>query len=552
MIVLLLIILSACAPVKAQSIPSTDPLLQTTPPLPTPTGAHLPTQTPLPPRLFLPASMPQDLRRSLLEQWSPYLVDQPFSGNIQLAAQDRPDPLIEWTYALVAPFPTVLDGVTSDELKAAWNGTPSPSFSGQPLLVDDGTLAMLRLAWGEPAAGAVTVLSGDQLLQTAWENRTAWAIVPFGQLDPRWKVLTVDGNSPIRKDFDPAAYPLQVRLGLAGDPQQIKALKSLVSDARQFPLRNRDPQKMTVLVMTGVTALVRATAWTMNQKGILYPSEGILGWLRGADLTHINNEVPFATNCPPPQKKAMITPFCEDPRYIELLEAIGTDIVEMAGNHFQDYGSAATLMTLDMYRQRGWVTYGGGANLAEAEKAVTLEDHGNKLAFISCNPVGPVWDWATEDQPGAAPCDWESMHRQVTDLRAAGYLPIATFQYYEYYTFAPRPQQVIDFGGMADAGAVIVSGSQAHIPQAMTFTPAGSFVHYGLGNLFFDQMHYHIKDRLVEETRWEMLDRHIFYDGKYISTELLTAILEDYARPRPMTPDERKNLLEKLFAASGW
>jgi hypothetical protein len=52
--------------------------------------------------------------------------------------------------------------------------------------------------------------------------------------------------------------------------------------------------------------------------------------------------------------------------------------------------------------------------------------------------------------------------------------------------------------------------------------------------------------------RYEFLDRHVFYDGRYISTELLTAMLEDYARPRPMTPDERANFLKTYFGYSGW
>jgi len=111
---------------------------------------------------------------------------------------------------------------------------------------------------------------------------------------------------------------------------------------------------------------------------------------------------------------------------------------------------------------------------------------------------------------------------------------------------------VRDFGTLADAGAVIVSGSQSHVPQAMAFDQE-SFIHYGLGNLFFDQMIYRNEfGQIVPGTRWEFLDRHVFYDGRYLGTELLTAILEDYARPRPMTDPERAALLAQAFAASGW
>jgi hypothetical protein len=44
----------------------------------------------------------------------------------------------------------------------------------------------------------------------------------------------------------------------------------------------------------------------------------------------------------------------------------------------------------------------------------------------------------------------------------------------------------------------------------------------------------------------------VFYDGRYISTELLTAMLEDYSRPRPMTEAERATFLSDYFYYSGW
>ena len=74
-----------------------------------------------------------------------------------------------------------------------------------------------------------------------------------------------------------------------------------------------------------------------------------------------------------------------------------------------------------------------------------------------------------------------------------------------------------------------------------------TFIHYGLGNLFFDQM-----DNPVVGTRREFIDRHVFYNGKYLGTELLTALLEDYAKPRPMTAEERQSFLEDIFSAAGW
>jgi poly-gamma-glutamate synthesis protein (capsule biosynthesis protein) len=54
------------------------------------------------------------------------------------------------------------------------------------------------------------------------------------------------------------------------------------------------------------------------------------------------------------------------------------------------------------------------------------------------------------------------------------------------------------------------------------------------------------------EVRQEFIDRYVFYDGRLLSVELMTALLEDWAQPRPMTPDERATFLGAMFKASGW
>ncbi|MGA2110769.1 MAG: CapA family protein [Anaerolineales bacterium] len=535
----MILLTSACAPLLSKAAESTSMAT----PTPSPTAAPQVTSVWVSPGL--PAAFLAALRfPSGFSQ-----TRDSSSANLRLEAGGR-RPLSAWVYALVAPFPTIPDGVSLQDLRNDWQGGSSGPFAGRPILMSQDTLAVLSASWQAPAPGATQVLPADQIVAYAWAHRPAWAIIPFESIEPRWKVLEVDGSSPIHKDFSPTAYGLTVSLGVDGPDPQAESLAQALRGT--VPSSNRDPAKLTTLVMTGVTALVRATAWTMEQKGIDYPARDIGDWLRDADITHISNQASFAPGCPYPNRDQLDLFFCEDPRYIQLLEDVGTDVVELTGNHLNDWGTSADRYTLQLYRQLGWPYYGGGENLEDARKPIVLTNHGNRIAFIGCNPVGPAYDWATEDRPGTAPCDLNYMTAQIRELRSQGILPIATFQYYQYYTFPPRPDQVRDFKAMADAGAVIVSGSQSHYPQAMAFDQR-SFIHYGLGNLFFDQMLYRNQfGQIVPGTRWEFIDRHVFYDGRYLGTELLTAMLEDYARPRPMTPPERAALLSQAFAASGW
>jgi hypothetical protein len=440
-----------------------------------------------------------------------------------------------WTYALVAPFFTIRDGVTAEELHAIWDGDAPDPWAGSPIWMAESTKKALTATWGEASSGAVRTVDPDILLDFAWEQANLLAIIPFEELEPRWKVLTIDGQSPLHNDFIPETYHLNLSFG------------TNVSTALELPAFNRDPKKLTTLVMTGVTALVRATAFTMELKGITYPGKDIGHWLRDADIAHISNEIPFYDECKPPTPGQVGLQFCSDPRYIELIEYVGADVIELTGNHFQDYGSEATLFTLDMYDERGLPYFGGGRDLEDARKPLKIEHNGNKIAFIGCNPAGPEFALARADGwPGSAPCDYKYMVAQIEALRAEGYLPIATFQYHEYYSPEVRPWQERDFRRLADAGAVVVSGSQGHFAQAKEFY-SGAFIDYGLGNLFFDQM-----DNPVVGTRREFLDRHVFYDGQHIGTELLTAMLVDYSRPIPMTEAERIDFLTYIFDASGW
>jgi len=555
-------ILSACLPtppgtpaqqektatptITGQTAPTrTPPLLH--PPTPERTSSPIPTEPAnLPPSVWVNPYLPQEFIANLHlpEEWD----EAEYSAALIHIDVGTSNPISTWVYALVAPFPTIADSVSSSDLSQFWLEGHSEGIEINHLLVDQGTRNILEHLWGAPSPDIILTLPADMINEHALNNSSDWAIIPFEQIIPKWKVIEIDGISPLRKTFDPSDYPLNVPISVSSPPSQSIDFSSLIesSDLSQIaPPSNRDPGKMTTVILTGVTALVRATAAMMEQRGLKYPGEDIREWLVEADLTHINNEVPFARDCPAPQFQRDDLVFCSRTKYIELLEDIGTDIVELCGDHFSDWGPEAMLYTLDLYKERGWLFYGGGANLEEGQKALLIEHNGNLIAFIGCNAKPKAYAQASDTQPGAVHCDYTWLHAEIRRLRQNGYVPIVTFQHEEIYTYEAPPTLQTDFRAAAEAGAAVVSGSQAHQPQAIEFT-GDSFIHYGLGNLFFDQYY------LGLHTRQAFIDRHIIYDGQHISTELLTIMFIDYARPRPMTAEERHNLLEVIFKASNF
>ena len=509
------------------------------------------TATPENPVIWFSEGVPDDLMANITLPTSIQKVSKAGQANLRLetfpaelagaVSKDRS----VWVYALVAPFPTVIDGVSLDEIKMMWRGEWISEFAGHPLLMSDKTRAAFETYWGKASKDSIKVVAKDKLLDTAWNNRPSWAIVPFEDLSPRWKVLRVNGISPLDKDFDLKKYPLAVTYGLMGKEDLLKTLIEQEDPSQPFlPPTNRDPSKMTTLLLTGTTALARGTALAIEDHGIDYPASSIIDWFKAADLIHISNEVPFYAQCPPAKPLRKEMRFCSDPSYLGLLKYIGANVIELTGNHLLDWGPEPFQFTLKLYKDNSLPYYGGGEDLSDARKPLEVDHNGNRLVFIGCNMYGPAPDWATADQAGANPCgDLAWMEDEIKQTLADGKLPVVTFQHFEVDEYTPQSAQRIDFQHMASDGALIVSGSQAHFPQAMTFI-GNNFVHYGLGNLFFDQM--------APGNRRQFVDRHVFYDGRYISTELLTAMLEDSARPRPMTVEERKTFLQDIFQASGW
>lgn len=481
---------------------------------------------------------------------NPFLLNQTQGASesslmIDILNKDKKSPVqSDWVYVMVAPFSTVMDEVSLWQILQTWRGKGSLIFNGNPILIDEETLHIFENLWGQSSPDGIEVVSKQEILDHAWKTQPSWALIPFEELSPKWKVLYVDGLNPLDKTMDIESYPLSVHFGILGEEETLHRFVDWQQhNPAVLPETNRDIQKMTVLVMTGTTALVRYTAQKMEQNGVLYPARDIGPWLLQADITHISNEAPFYTLCPPADPVRIEARFCSDPKYFALLQEVGTDVIELTGNHVLDWGYDPFLYTLNVYKENKLPYYGGGKGLAEARKPYLLEDHGNKIAFLGCNVAGPEEYWATSSTPGPAPCNWKYIDEQIKTLKKEGYLVVFTFQHIEVEQFEPHSSQRIDFMNVASMGADIVSGSQSHFPQAMTFS-GESFIHYGLGNLFFDQMYGY--------NPHEFIDRHVFYDGKYISTELLSAMLEDSAKPRPMTFVERKAFLNDVFATCKW
>lgn len=443
--------------------------------------------------------------------------------------------LWERYYAVVVPFNTIQDDISLADLQQRWQSGGN--------LVTTSDVTMLSVVLGQ---GSAATVDPADLLGVLSADRNVVGVVPFDQLDPTLKVLTVDGANVLYNWLQPGQYSLGAAVKVDGVGASL--LAPLLRGAIQ-PVTNRDRSHLTALMMTGVTAMARATAAVMERKGYDYPAQIIGPTLAQADITHISNEIPFLDDCVVNNTENNLT-LCSKPEYWAALAASGADIIGLSGNHVNDFGRDGARRSLTWYKENNISIYGSGFTPDEACAPLLWVDHGNRFAFIAALAFGPENAWVTDSDPGAC-YYYQYKDRLIAEIQQMAQqvdVVAIELQFEETYNPWPIPSQIAEFRELRAAGAQIVTGVQSHVPQSLepySAQEAGGkgMIVYGLGNLYFDQM-------WSWDTRSELYIRHTIYNGKLISTEILTGVLEDYAQPRWATPQERALILGTIFDAA--
>ncbi len=466
------------------------------------------------------------------------------------------DSAATWILVPVVSFFRNFDDVSFEDIKEFWTGNKevlsyiSTDGSETELILTEKVFEALKVILGESANENIKIVTESET-RTGIENDNSFSIIPFDAIEKKYKVLNLDNMSVFDKELDPAGYGLTlgINVGTSNPEYENEITRSLAG----INITNRDVDKMASVIMTGVTALARGKTIgrRMDELGVLYPAEKIVDVLLDADITHISNEICFVEGCSSENRFPLL---CSAPEYIELLKYVGTDVIELTGNHMNDYGPEWMLYTLDIYDSLGWPYFGGGRNLEDSYKPVFFEINGNKIAFLGVNSYGlaNANEWAREDSPGAARWniwdeaegekDFAKLEGIIKELKDTGNIVIFTFQYQENESYGPTESQVRDFQRIIEAGADIVSGSQSHYPMGVELAGDG-FINYGLGNLFYNM-------RDILGLKQGIIAKHIFYEGRHINTILITTMLENLSQPRLTTPEERTLLLNSIFAGS--
>lgn len=343
-------------------------------------------------------------------------------------------------------------------------------------------------------------------------------LTDLNHLSPETKVLKVDG-----KDFfsDSSSYPL------CADKSEA----------------NKVRKKITLLNLTGVTAITRGVCSTIDQNGTDYITENIRSYFDKADFVHISNEVSIAENC---QCLSSTMRFCSKEENFKILLDLHCNIVELTGNHNRDYGDEPFLKTMEWYKKNNIKTFGGGITPedANAPLIITLKDS-THIGFIGFNELCPCAECA--DITGECGANrWDSSKAKAIIKKMKNELKcnyiIASVQYGESDTYYPTATQKKISKLLLEYGADMTYGSQAHQVQQISFID-NKPVFYGLGNFIFDQMH---RVGLRQAYFLQMY----FYNGRLIQAKPIFTFYGNDRRLHIANKTETEQIRKEIFIDS--
>lgn len=204
-----------------------------------------------------------------------------------------------------------------------------------------------------------------------------------------------------------------------------------------------------------------------------------------ADMTVINNEFPFSTRGEQAEDKQFT--FRVHPRYVSALQDMGVDVASLANNHALDFGQDALLDSFTTLENAGIPYVGAGETKERAEEAIFVEADGRTVGVLSASRVIPVHTWnITSSQPGLF-CTYDSTRlveriKEIED--ECDYVVVFVHWGVEREAFPEEYQRELA-QQYIDAGADLVVGNHAHVPQGIEYYNGVPIV-YCLGNYIFN------------------------------------------------------------------
>jgi hypothetical protein len=381
----------------------------------------------------------------------------------------------------------------------------------------------------------------------------ALGLVPWDEVGPRVKALSVDGRSLLDSESS-ADYPLAPEGATVPDPAELRRVVvggDIVLDRGQYYMVIQKGMGIDFPLDGGYAAVTSRVPEqsVYSETGIIHQftarrtgrGGAVREYLSGADLTLANFENPVIRDA---VYHPDATTFTGDLRLMPVLDQAGLDGVTLGNNHILDAGTTGLNETMRHLDDAGIAHAGAGMDLAEARKPMVFDLGGMRIGVLSYLDVPSYgWAWATQTAPGTAPLLQNVMEEDIKRLRPSVDLILVMPHWGKEYMATPEPQQVDLAHAALDAGADLVIGDHAHWPKGIEIYE-GKPIFYGVGNFLFDQS-------WSEETSTGIFAEITLYGDDVVQVRPVPFIMLDYAQPNFLMPGAGGDrALRKIFAAS--
>jgi poly-gamma-glutamate synthesis protein (capsule biosynthesis protein) len=223
-----------------------------------------------------------------------------------------------------------------------------------------------------------------------------------------------------------------------------------------------------------------STTGSMLRTGT-WVGKGLARVITDADVAMVNLEGPIAgAGSRVPKAGAALS---IDSAACDALGSQGINVVCLANNHIMDYGWEGLRHTLALCEAKGLRTCGAGEDRDAALQPLHLtESSGMRVAVMAvcehefgrAGPASPGTGWVSD--PGL--CTLIREVKQITDV-----VIVAAHGGCEEVPF-PSPQRRAQLRRLVDAGADLVIGHHAHVPQGWEKWGSGLII-FSLGDFYF-------------------------------------------------------------------
>jgi Bacterial capsule synthesis protein PGA_cap len=208
----------------------------------------------------------------------------------------------------------------------------------------------------------------------------------------------------------------------------------------------------------------------------------VLPVLRQGDLRIVNLECALSTDASPVWKSGSV--FKGRPEHIRGLTAVPFEVVTLGNNHVFDYGSESLSQTLKLLGEHSIRSVGAGMSVEEAHRPLILDLNGVRIGIINFSEGEDLT--AAVSGPGVFGWDVDAVVEGIRAIRPdVDIILVVCHGGVEYIPFPP-PYLAEAFRCIAEAGADLIIGHHAHVPQGVQFVN-GVPICYSLGNFVFWQ-----------------------------------------------------------------